>query len=100
MQQTAPGGELAALVETLIEGQALLVSSIYIDLINLGLIEPDTAAQRLQRLADVAMSPLQRHPEAAEKLAGRIRAYAEGLSRGAPGEVEVKLRLIAGGKPE
>lgn len=100
MEQTPNRDELAALVETLIEGQALLVSSLYIDLINLGLIEPETAASRLRRLAEVAMSPLQRHPEAAEKLAERIRAYAEGLSRGTPGEFEVKLRLIAGGKPD
>jgi len=100
MTQVASPEELAALIETLIEGQALLVSSVYIDIINLGLIEPQTAASRLEHLADVAMSPLQRHPETAEKLAARIRAYARGLERGAAGEVEVKLRLIAGGKTD
>lgn len=92
--------DLTSLVETLIEGQALLVSSVYVDLINLGLIEPETAAARLRGIAELAKSPLQRHPQAAAALAARMHAYADGLGRGAGGDVESKFRLIVGGRKD
>ncbi len=100
MLSTRDGADLAALVDTLIEGQALLVSSLYIDLINLGLLESETAAGRLRALATLANSPLQRHPEAAAALARRMNDYADGLSRTEGGGHEARLRLILGGRKD
>ena len=92
---------LADIIDTLIEGQALLASSLYVELVNLGLVEPEGAARRLDALADLAASPLHRHPDIAAALGERIRDYAEGLARtprpSGP-RPEVRLRVVDGGK--
>lgn len=88
-------------VDTLIEGQALLASSIYVDLVNLGLLDPEAAACRLRSLGTLAASPLHRHPEVAAALGERIEDYAEGLRRSAEPKRRqpVSLQLIKGGRP-
>lgn len=91
---------LGEIVDTLIEAQALLASSIYVDLVNLGLLDAGAAARRLHALGDIAASPLHRHPHVATALGDRIRNYAEGFDRahrdGAQGQVQ--LRVVRGGK--
>lgn len=78
--------QLTEVIDTLIEGHALLASSIYIELINLGLLKSEVAVQRLHALGDLAGSPLHRHPIVASALAERIRDYADGIARSpAPG---------------
>lgn len=91
--------DVEGVVETLIDAHALLVSSIFVELVNLGLLESDAAARRLNALADLAASPLQRHAEVAAALGERIQSYAKGFERAhAAGErPQVKLRLVSGG---
>jgi hypothetical protein len=92
--------DLDEIVDTLIEAQALLASSIYVDLVNLGLLDADAAARRLHALGDIAASPLQRHPGIAAALGDRIRGYAHGFERAhrSGAEPQVKLRVVNGGK--
>ena len=91
--------DLGEIVETLIEAQALLASSIYVDLVNLGLLDADAAARRLDALGDIAASPLHRHPQVAAALGDRIRGYARGFDRAHRGGGHpVQLRLVNGGK--
>lgn len=90
--------DLGEIVETLIEAQALLASSIYVDLVNLGLLDADAAARRLHALGDIAASPLHRHPQVATALGDRIRGYAAGFDRAHRGGHPVQLRLVNGGK--
>ena len=90
--------DLGEIVETLIEAQALLASSIYVDLINLGLLDANAAARRLHALGDIAASPLHRHPQVATALGDRIRGYAAGFDRTHRGGHPVQLRLVNGGK--
>lgn len=87
-----------AIVDTLIESQALLASSIYVELVNLGLIDRETAAARLRAFATVAASPLHAHPEIAEALGKRVRDYADGLAGAGAPEIAPRLRLIDGGR--
>lgn len=84
--------ELNDVIDTLIEGQAMMASSIYIDLVNLGLIDSERAARRLHALADLAASPLHDCPQVATALASRIRSYAQGLEKVDKGQL--RLRLI------
>ncbi|MDV3458358.1 hypothetical protein RZN05_15275 [Sphingomonas sp. HF-S4] len=89
--------DLTEVVDTLIEAQALLASSIYIDLVNLGLIDADAAARRLHALGDIAASPLQRHPDVAAALGDRIRSYADGLARADRSDkARAQLRVVGG----
>ncbi|AQR74460.1 hypothetical protein [Sphingomonas sp. LM7] len=92
--------DFAEIVDTLIEAQAMLASSIYVDLVNLGLIDADAAGRRLHALGDIAASPLQRHPEVAAALGNRIRSYAEGFERAGPDRARprARLRIVNGGK--
>ncbi len=100
METPVHAEDLSEIVETLIEAQALLASSIYIDLVNLGLLETDAAARRLHALGDIAASPLQRHPAVAAALGERIREYAEGLDRAHRSGTRTgfKPKLLRGGK--
>lgn len=90
--------DLSEVVDTLIEAQALLASSIYVDLVNLGLIDADAAARRLHALGDIAASPLQCHPDVAAALGDRIRGYAEGFERAhrSGARPRVQLRVVGG----
>lgn len=98
METPALPQPLGEVVDTLIEAQALLASSIYVDLVNLGLIDADAAARRLHALGDIAASPLQRHPQVAEALGNRIRGYAEGFDRAhrSGTRPKVQLRVVGG----
>ena len=87
-----------AIIDTLIESQALLASSIYVELVNLGLIDRATAAARLRAFADVAASPLQAHPQVAAALGKRVRDYADGLARESAPALSPQLRLVDGGR--
>jgi hypothetical protein len=100
METPVHSEDLREIVETLIEAQALLASSIYVDLVNLGLLETATAAQRLHALGDIAASPLQRHPAVAAALGDRIRDYAEGFERAdrSGSRPRFQLQLVQGGK--
>ncbi|ATY32883.1 hypothetical protein [Sphingomonas psychrotolerans] len=100
METPVHSEDLAEIVETLIEAQALLASSIYVDLVNLGLLETDAAARRLHALGDIAASPLQRHPAVAAALGARIRDYAEGLDQAhrSGSRPRFQLKLVRGGK--
>ncbi|TGX54729.1 hypothetical protein E5A73_04520 [Sphingomonas gei] len=100
MDTSVHSEDLGEIVETLIEAQALLASSIYVDLVNLGLLDTDAAARRLHALGDIAASPLQRHPAVAEALGARIRDYAEGLERAhrSGSRPRFQLQLVQGGK--
>ncbi|NIJ21587.1 hypothetical protein FHS95_003290 [Sphingomonas naasensis] len=91
---------LGEVVDTLIEAQALLASSIYVDLVNLGLLDAGAAARRLHALSDIAASPLHRHPDVASALGERIRSYADGFDRAhrEGGHAPVQLRVVRGGK--
>lgn len=91
---------LGEIVDTLIEAQALLASSIYVDLVNLGLLDADAAARRLHALGDIAASPLHRHPQVATALGDRIRGYADGFYRAhrSGASPQVQLRVVNGGK--
>lgn len=91
---------LPDVVETLIEGQAMLASSLYIELVNLGLIDKRAAADRLRALATLAASPLQQHPEVAAALAARIDRYAAGMEAAAAADADprTQLRVIEGGR--
>ncbi|MBO9623974.1 MAG: hypothetical protein J7500_14790 [Sphingomonas sp.] len=92
---------LTEIIDTLIEGHALLASTIYIELINLGILKPDVAAQRLHALSDLAGSPLHRHPAVAKAMAERIRDYADGIAEAPPLALAPKsgtiFRVIDGG---
>jgi hypothetical protein len=92
--------DFGEVIETMIETQALLASSIYVDLVNFGLLEADAAARRLHALGDIAASPLQRHPEIAAALGDRLRGYAEGFERAhrSGASPRVQLRVVNGGK--
>lgn len=90
--------DLGEVIETMIETQALLASSIYVDLVNLGLLDADAAGRRLHALGDIAASPLQRHPEIAAVLGERLRGYAEGFERAHRSGAKVQLRVVNGGK--
>ena len=100
METPVHSDDLAEIIETLIEAQALLASSIYVDLVNLGLLETDAAARRLHALGDIAASPLQRHPAVAAALGARIRDYAEGFDRAndSGSRPRFQLQLVQGGK--
>lgn len=98
MQSASQPGELADIVQTLVESQAILASSFYIDLINMGLMQPQAAACRLRALSALAGSSLQRNPEVATQLRNRLLDYADGLSEVQSGDVRTKLRLIDGGR--
>jgi hypothetical protein len=92
------GGEI---VETLIEGQAILASSFYIDLVNLGLLKSDDAAARMRKIASLVGSPLHRFPAVAVKLQNRLNHYADALEK--RDEQQRKkvptLRVLKGGRP-
>lgn len=100
MKEPVSPEDFGEIIETMIETQALLASSIYVDLVNFGLLEADAAAQRLHALGDLATSPLQRHPEVAAALGDRLRGYAEGFERAHRGgdRPQVQLRVVNGGK--
>ncbi|MDT8759268.1 hypothetical protein MZO42_11220 [Sphingomonas psychrotolerans] len=100
METPVHSEDLGEIVETLIEAQALLASSIYVDLVNLGLLDTDAAARRLHALGDIAASPLQRHPAVAAALGARIRDYAQGFDRAhdSGSRPRFQLQLVKGGK--
>jgi hypothetical protein len=100
METPVHANDLSEIIDTLIEAQALLASSIYVDLVNLGLLESDAAARRLHALGEIAASPLQRHPEVAAALGARIRGYADGFERAHRngGRPAFQLQLVQGGK--
>jgi len=87
-------------IETLIEAQALITSSIYVELVNLGLIESKAAALRLKTLGKLAGNPVHRHPAVAAALGERISSYAEGFERAheAGEQPQVKLHLVEGSR--
>lgn len=92
--------EMAEMIDTLVEANALLASSLFVELVNLGLLDAQSAARRMHALAEVAANPLHRHPELAAALGQRIRCYAEGFERAhaAGARPQVKLQLLDGGK--
>lgn len=98
MMEIPEDGRLDDIVETLIETQALITSSIYVELVNLGLLESKAAALRLKSLAKLAASPAHRRPDIAEALSNRIVSYADGFERAhAKGErPQVQLQLVEG----
>jgi hypothetical protein len=100
MTERCECGAHDGVIETLIEAQALITSSIYVELVNLGLIESKAAALRLKTLGKLAASPVHRHPEIAAALGDRIISYAEGFERAheAGERPQVKLQLIDAGR--
>jgi hypothetical protein len=100
MKKPVSPEDFGEIIETMIETQALLVSSIYVDLVNSGLLEAGAAARRLHALGDLAASPLQQHPEVAATLGDRLRGYADGFERAhrSGAHPKVQLRVVNGGK--
>ncbi|WP_404334152.1 hypothetical protein AB2M62_12470 [Sphingomonas sp. MMS12-HWE2-04] len=98
MADGSDSASTVAIIDTLIESQALLASSIYVELVNLGLIDRETAAARLRAFADLAASPLHAHPQVAEALGRRVRDYADGLAQATAAVITPHLRLIDGGR--
>lgn len=94
--------QLTEVIDTLIEGHALIASSIYVELINIGLLKPEVAAERLLTLSNLAGSPLHRHPAVAAALARRIRDYADGIAQAPPTALKTRpamvLQVIEGGR--
>ena len=100
MKKPVSPEDFGAIIETMIETQALLASSIYVDLVNSGLLDADAAAKRLHALGDLAASPLQQHSAVAASLGDRLRNYAEGFERAhrSGAHPRVQLRVVNGGK--
>jgi len=98
MKKPVSPEEFGDIIETMIETQALLTSSIYVDLVNFGLLDADAAARRLNGLGDLTASSLHRHPEVAAALSERLRGYADGFERAHRAGARVQLRLVNGGR--
>lgn len=99
MDDSLERNDMGEIVETLIEGQAILASSFYVDLVNLGLLKPDAAAARMRTIASLAGSPLHRFPAAATRLQSRLNHYADALARRDEPKKrkEPRLRVLKGG---
>lgn len=100
MKKPVSPEDFGDIIETMIDTQALLVSSIYVDLVNFGLLETDAAARRLQSLGNLTTTPHHRHPEVAAALGDRLRDYADGFERAhrSGDRPQVRLRVVNGGK--
>jgi hypothetical protein len=79
MKKPVSPEEFGAIIETMIETQALLASSIYVDLVNSGLIEDrcrGPAAQRARRYRRQPASPASRDRGSAWEIASRAMPTA------------------------
>lgn len=103
MRETNKESELGALIETLLESQAMIASYFYIELINRGLIEQSEAAMRLRVLGEIVGDARQAHVKMSRDLRSKLVDYADAIAHGnspTPSRrAKPKFTLIRGGRP-
>jgi hypothetical protein len=90
---------MAASLTGLAETQAAFASFLYVDLVNLGVLEKESAAQRLRVLASILSRGSDAH--VARTLAERLNAHANSLlasNSRAPRCGNPSLRVVQGGR--
>ena len=95
--------ELGALVETLLESQAMMASFFYIEMINRGLIGRAEAAARLRVLGRLVGDERQTHRGPARDLASKLDDYANAIAAGQGGTAaddrpKYRFSVVEGGK--